>query len=354
MISLDANVKKRYNAFWDGEAFERCCLFLTSPNPQYTPNPPPASLQQQWEDIDFRVQCECNNVANTIYHADAFPGVFINFGPGCFASCIGGTHQWSNGTVWFENEQIITDWSHPPVPRIHWEGTMCRLVEEFTGKMMQAGEGKLLASITDIGGTFDILASLRGTQQLLVDLYEYPEEVKQYVKQIQPLWLEYFEKLSGWLLRTQGAMTSWIPAYSEQAYYTLQCDFSAMISPAMFEEFVLPDLRFQTESMPRSIYHLDGQGELPHLDMLLSLPELNAIQWIPTPESGDLADEKWFDLYQRIQHAHKGLILLGVPPEKVEFLLKHISTKGLLIATSVWEDKAAKELIALVDSFGVK
>ena len=35
-----------------------------------------------------------------------------------------------------------------------------------------------------------------------------------------------------------------MPIYSEKPYYPLQCDFSAMISPDMFEEFVLPELRY--------------------------------------------------------------------------------------------------------------
>ena len=61
----------------------------------------------------------------------------------------------------------------------------------------------------------------------------------------------------------------------------LQCDFSYMISPAMFERFVMPDLAACCDALDHGFYHLDGKGEIRHLEMLLSLERLRGIQWIP-------------------------------------------------------------------------
>ena len=46
----------------------------------------------------------------------------------------------------------------------------------------------MYASITDIGGTVDVVASLRGTQELLFDLYDYPEEVKAMTREVGACW----------------------------------------------------------------------------------------------------------------------------------------------------------------------
>ena len=54
-----------------------------------------------------------------------------------------------------------------------------------------------------------------------------------------------------------------------------------MISPAMFERFVMPDLVACCDHLDHGFYHLDGKGEIPHLDLLLSIPRLRGIQWIP-------------------------------------------------------------------------
>ena len=53
--------------------------------------------------------------------------------------------------------------------------------------------------------------------------------------------------------------------------------------------------------MPRSIYHLDGPGEIPHLDMLLDIPRLNGIQWVAGAGKAALTDPCWFDMYKKMQ-----------------------------------------------------
>ena len=117
-----------------------------------------------------------------------------------------------------------------------------------------------------------------------------------------------------------------------------------MISPDMFREFVLPDLRYQTEQMERSVYHLDGPGELPHVDMLLSLEWLNAIQWTSGSGAPELTDPCWFDLYRRIKRAGKGIVLLGANPDGLERLLDNISTRGLYISVGAKDESQAREI----------
>lgn len=350
---LSDETKKRYDAFWAGDAYERCCLYLTSPSGAGNSPPVPADLAQKWEDAGFRARQAVRQTNNTLYYADGFPSVFPNFGPGCLAAMLGGSYQWAEGTVWFENAPVVTDWSNPPAPTLRRDSAMYQLVEELTGQLLHAGEELFFTSITDIGGSYDILASLRGTQNLLLDLYMEPAAVKAYVQRLQPVWMGYFQHCASRLIARQGGMTSWMPIWSDKPYYPLQCDFSAMISPEMFGEFVLPDLRWQTQRMDRSIYHLDGPGQLPHVRRLLSLPRLDAIQWVPGSGAQDVCDEHWFGLYEEIQAAGKGLVLLGVALEGLEKLLRHVSTRGLYISCGA-DAATAEEVIRIADGYGVK
>jgi 5-methyltetrahydrofolate--homocysteine methyltransferase len=268
---------------------------------------------------------------------------------------LGGTCKWAEETVWFENEPVITDWESAPAPVLDRDAAMYRLADALTEKLMAAGRdgGRFFTSITDIGGTYDILAALRGTQALLMDLYEHPAEVRAYAERLRPAWVGYFRQYAGRAIARQGGMTAWMPIWSDKPWYPLQCDFSAMISPEMFGEFILPDLRYYTEQMDRSVYHLDGPGERPHLRRLLSLPRLNAIQWTPGPGSDGAGDERWFGLYEEIQAAGKGLVLLGVRPEELEPLLRHVSAKGLYVTCRAGAGDA-QELIRMADGYGVK
>jgi len=355
-MHLSPSQKKRYRAFWAGGAYERCCLYLTAPaGRQSGPRPPaPASTAQAWEDLDLRTQRAVWDTGNTLYYAEGFPSVFTNFGPGCMAAMVGGSHRWAPGTVWFENEPVITDWANPPAPTLRRDSEMYQLVDAFTEKLMAAGEGRFFASVTDIGGSYDILAALRGTQDLLLDLLDHPDEVQAYVRQLQPVWMEYFRQYADRAITRQGGMTAWMPIWSDTPWYPLQCDFSYMISPEMFKEFILPDLRYQTERLDRSVYHLDGPGELPHVKHLLSLPRLGAIQWTSGSGNEDVWHERWFGLYEEIQAAGKGLVLLGVPPERLESLLRHVSTKGLYVTCRARDAAETEEIIHMAECFGVK
>lgn len=351
---LDTDTRKRYQAFWEHEAYERCCLYLTAPKKDVPQPMQPEDVTQKWEDVSLRTQLALDTYHATNYMADAVGSVFVNFGPGCLTSCIGGTHKWMPDTVWFENQQVITDWDNTPDISFRPDSDMARLIADYTDRLLEAGAGKFYTSITDIGGTYDIVAALRGTQTLLVDLIEYPEQVKAFIRKLQPVWRTFFETYMQKLMARQGAVTSWMPIYSDRSYYPLQCDFSAMISPDMFEEFVLPDLQYQTSYMERSIYHWDGPGELPHLEHLLSLERLSAIQWVPGDGAPNTMDECWYEYYQKIQRAGKSLVISWSDPAGIEKLLKHISTKGLFLQCHVEDEKQAAEVLAYVNSVGVK
>ena len=353
-MHLPAETQKRYHAFWATAAHERCCLYLTASAGRQGRPPAPADTAQAWEDLDLRTRRAVWDVGNTLYYADAFPSVFTNFGPGCMAAMLGGSHRWARGTVWFENEPHIADWASAPAPVLHTDSPMYRLVDAFTEKLFLAGKDKFYTSVTDIGGTYDILAALRGTQALLTDLYDHPGEVLAWVRQLQPIWMDYFLRCANRAIARQGCVTAWMPIWSDTPWYPLQCDFSAMISPEMFARFILPDLRYQTDRMDRSVYHLDGPGELPHLRHLLSLPRLNAIQWTPGDGNEPLWHERWYPLFEEIQAAGKGLVLLGVRPEHLENLLRRVSTKGLYLATRARDAAEAQEIIRMTERFGVK
>jgi len=351
---LTSETKQRYHAFWAGDAYGRCCLYLTGWSGARG-GPKPNGLTQKWEDPAYRVLEALWRAENTIYYADAFPSMFVNYGPGCLSAMLGGAYRWAWNTVWFENEPVITDWKNALAPVLRQESAMYRMVDSLTDQFLAAGEGgqKFYTSLTDIGGTYDILASLRGTENLLFDLVDHPDEVLSYVKRLQPVWLDYFRTCANRLIARQGCVTSWMPIWSDRPWYPLQCDFSAMISPGMFEAFILPDLRRQTECMDRSVYHLDGPGELPHVKYLLSLPRLNAIQWTAGDGNESLGHPRWFGLYEEIQAAGKGLVLLGVPFDELETLLRHVSTKGLYI-TCGCNAETARDIVRMAEGFGVK
>ena len=143
--------------------------------------------------------------------------------------------------------------------------------------------------------------------------------------------------------------------FSDRPYYMLQCDFGYMIGPGMFDEFVKPELTASIRRLPRSFYHLDGKGQLPHLDSLLSIPELTGVQW--QPGDGVPECEYWPELFTRIFAAGKKTQMVrmtGNPALIHQLLGKTGLGPGTYLCQSLSGTVADKpEIERILRSFGV-
>jgi 5-methyltetrahydrofolate--homocysteine methyltransferase len=82
-----------------------------------------------------------------------------------------------------------------------------------------------------------------------------------------------------------------------------------MIGTEMFNEFSRPQLAKASAKLTQSFYHLDGTGQLPHLDSLLQIENLNGVQWVPGDGQPDCSN--WPQVYKKINTAGKRIQLLG-------------------------------------------
>ena len=123
--------------------------------------------------------------------------------------------------------------------------------------------------------------------------------------------------------------TAWAPIFSEEPYYMLQCDFCYMIGPDMFDEFVKPELAATCKRLDNAFYHLDGPGQLPHLDSLLEIDELAGVQWVHG--DGQRDGSQWPEVYRKIRQAGKRMQLLDDMPRVIDAVCKQVGgPKGMI------------------------
>ncbi|MGQ9662249.1 MAG: hypothetical protein ACUVWX_07940 [Kiritimatiellia bacterium] len=261
---------------------------------------------------------------------DAFPSVWPNFGPGVVAAFLGADLYPDGTTCWFRPREVqeISDL------KLHYraDSPWLQRIKEICRCAMERWEGLVQVGMTDLGGGLDILLTFRPGERLLLDLYDTPQEVKRLTWEIHDAWWRYFEEINAVLRPINPGYTAWIPIFSASPYYILQCDFSYMIGPEMFEEFVLPELRASCRRLAHAFYHLDGPGARSHLDHLLSIPELKGIQWIPGEGQPDCT--QWPDVYRKIHRAGK-LIQIWGDMETLDTILKQIAdTRGVIVFSS--------------------
>ena len=120
------------------------------------------------------------------------------------------------------------------------------------------------------------------------------------------------------------------------------CDLSCMISRRDFRELFLPPLLETMQTVKHRIYHLDGWVAMQHLETLLGLPDLQAIQWLPG--AGREAIAQWIPLIQHVQAAGKG-IAVYVQPEEIPLLLHECKPEGLFINTTCQSEDQARRVV---------
>jgi len=206
------------------------------------------------------------------------------------------------GTVWFK--KLCPSLEEIKKIRLQKDNPLLQRSLSLTRAVQDHFKGSIAVGLPDFGGVMDIVASLRDSNPLLLELCLEPEDVQEACEHIH----EQFKVAYRMFLdaidpdRIPG-YTCWATMLSQKPYFVLQNDFSAMIGPSMYEEFYLPILQKECRMIPRTIYHLDGPDAVRHLDLVLTVPELDGVQWINGAGAPGL--DQWPDIYQKIHAAGK-------------------------------------------------
>ena len=283
----------------------------------YNPDLPVEMIIDAW---DYQLCCK-------EFWGDGFPYVWLNFGPGVLATFIGGRANPRDRTVWFhgDHDGEIGD-LHLEYDPDSW---VLRRVKDLGRAAMQRWEGNVLVGTTDLGGTVDVLSTFRPSNQLLLDLYDHPDEVKRLTWEIHDAWHRAYDDIASVLQPTNPGHTNWVPIFSKSTSYMLQCDFCYMIGPEMFDEFVKPEFAATCKRIGNAFYHLDGIGQLPHLDSMLEIDELDGIQWVPG--SGQKRQTEWPEVYRKIRDAGKLIQLYEWGGDVLDTVAEQLgSAKGII------------------------
>ena len=301
---------KRFEAFWDREIVDRPPVTIAMPKPgKYAPRPGRsyATFEEQWLDIDERSEDMDYAMAHTDFLYDSLPIAWPNLGPEIFSAWCGCGYEYGRTTTW--SKPAIEDWDEDfEKTRLDMNHPLFQKMIEFTRKLIECGRGKFIVGLTDFHPGGDHVAALRDPQNLAVDMLEDVDWVKKAIRRSYP---EYYAAYGVFYQMIHSAgmpSTSWTPIIHDGTFYIPSNDFSCMISKEMYDEVFLPGIRQECAFYERSIYHLDGPGALRHLDSILEIPELDAVQWVFG--AGNEGYHRWTGVYQRIQKAGKGIQMM--------------------------------------------
>lgn len=314
-------IKERMSAFWGREATDRCCAGIIVPKPGYTD--PDPDVVNYYFDVEKGDAIHRKRFAGHEYLWEAIPSVFPYFGTSGIAEYAGSEAVYTPRTTWFE-----PCLDEPDASRISYcKPEAFQRQKDAIAKLIELSGGDYPVSVTDNCGIADALSTMRGGENLMMDMVTDPDFVMEGIQKLMPIYKQTQNELFDLVQENnEGSILSWMHLWAPSRCAQMQCDLSVMISNEMFREFIMPELEEMTEFLDYPIYHLDGQEQIRHLDSLLSLKKLRAIQWVPVVSQPPTSD--FIPQLQKIQKAGKSLMLFPQANE-VEKLLDNLSCRGL-------------------------
>ncbi len=340
----------RICAWYENEIIDRPPLRFTSHNSflyshsQDVANP---DWKKVWFDSEMMVNQFIRSIEGRRFLAETFPVFWPNLGPSLYAAFYGCSLTFNETTSW--SEPCIDSREDISKLKLNTENELFKKIEELTRCAIQQCDGRFMVGYTDLHPGLDCVADWRGSERMCMDLYDDPGLIKQLANIATRDFQMVYGRFDAELKAHNQLSVTWLEIPSFGRMHIPSCDFGALISKDQYIEFGLPILQQEVKQMTHNIFHLDGPGVANHLESILSVPEINAIQWVQPPGEGRPIMQ-WVGLIKRIQAAGKSVVV-SMAKEELEDFIEQMNPKGLFLCIAADSEKEQKDIIARVEKW---
>ncbi len=342
--------KKRYINWWNhkGIILNMWEHFQEGVKPHADiPMPPaPRDLNQKWFDPAWRADYLDWYVAHSSLMADMLPVANTQLGPGSLAAILGGVFEGGEDTIWIHpdpnySDDIVFNPNHPNY----------LLHKDLLKACKQKAQGHYYVGMPDLMEGLDVLAAIKGTDQVLLDTVMQPEVLEHQMQQINDIYFQVFDELYDIIREGDEMAFCYFSLWAPGKMSKLQSDISTMISVDDYRRFVQPFIREQCQKIDYTLYHLDGVGAMHHLDALLEIKELNAIQWTPGVGEPQGGSPKWYDLYKKILAHGKSIMACWVTLDELRPLLDNIGGDGVHLEMDFHNEQEVEQAMRIIEEY---
>jgi hypothetical protein len=343
MLHFDMSMKRVY-AWFQCEVVDRAPIRFMAHNAfldtgidlsQLTPD----ERRACWLDVEYQVDLFERSIQGRTFHGETFPIFWPNLGPNVYAAFYGGNLEFGEVTSW--SKPIVRDWDDMDRLILDTGNIYFKTIEALTLHALERCEGKFIVGYTDLHPGIDCAAAWRGMDQLCLDMVDSPEQAETLIDLAISDFEWVYDHFDAMLKAHKQPSSTWMGIPSFGRMHIPSCDFAALISPRFFKQYGLPVLKREVTTMTHNIFHLDGRGVARHLDTILSVPEVHAIQWVQGV-GDDLPIMQWVPLIKEIQARDMPLIV-DLNKGELDDFLEAMDPKGLFlwVATESEEEELA-------------
>ncbi|MFH0964947.1 MAG: hypothetical protein V2A58_13185 [Planctomycetota bacterium] len=208
------------------------------------------------------------------------------------------------------------------------ENPWVRKLGEFYAALNARSRRRYPVGVTLMRGPADLLSALYGGERFLFRMMEAPEEVKAAAERVTDFWIAFGK----WVLAQVESFHGGTGAF----FYSLWCpgetiwfqeDASALLSPALYEEFIEPCDRRIAESFEHTVVHLHPARFLPTGYLVRSAVSVIEIH----RDRGGPSAEELEGEYRRVLEAKPLFIWGDLTEEDLAFVFRKLPHRGLAV-----------------------
>jgi len=296
------------------------------PHVEILPPQPAKDAEQYWFDPEWRAAHIHYRLSKSVLKADIPPVANTHLGPGSLAAILGAVLEGGEDAIWIRKPDNFNPEIQPDENNRYWllHRDLLKACRELANDCYYVGMPDLVEGL-------DILASLKGTDETLMDLILDPDKTLEQLQRINDIYFQVFDRLYD-IIRVGDEMAfCYFSLWAPGKVTKIQSDISVMISEEDFRKFAQPFFREQCKMIDYTLYHLDGVDAIRHLDAVLEIEELNAVQWTPGYGQPQGGNPRWYELYKRIKAAGKSVMPCWVTIDELKPLLDSVGPDGLNI-----------------------
>jgi len=337
-----AETVARWQAYLAGEIIDRPIVRVCAPKQSGAQIWGKEGYRERaFGDIDQVLDEALERAASTYFGGEELPVFSPSLGPDEVAVYCGGDFAWSDAsedTNW--SVPFVDDWEDVLPLRLNEQHPMWQRLMALLHRAAERLEGKMLIRALDLHTNMDLLAAARGPERLCLDLMDQPEMIDAAMESSRAIFPALWERVT-----TAGRMYEqgfYDNVYSMGGAAMLQCDFSCMISPAMFARWVAPALEEEAAIVKHVYYHWDGPDAQSHTDALCAMPGLHTLGYVPGDGNGRHID--YLPLLKRVQAMGKAVEFRG-SHEELKAAHRELKPEKAMYVTSARSPQEADALL---------
>lgn len=274
-------------------------------------------------------------VGDFIWSGSAFWGIpWVEAALGCPISA-----DHSTGSIHAQKPLTLT--LPDGLPKFDAAAPWLQKMDEFLVALSQAGAGRWPIGTTRMRGIADLLSLLYCGDNLIYALMEKAEQVHQVCEHLTNFWLKMAQfQIERIPLFHDGIGSFYYHMWAPPGTVWHQEDASALLSPALYDEFIrLCDERI-ADTLEHCIIHLHPSGFIPVEPLL----EMNMLALELHVDQGGKSADQLYQWHKKILDRKPLLIWGHLTTEDLDYIFSKLPAKGLAVMTVVSGPDQAEKL----------